>query len=152
MNILYDRTKETLEAARDRYGFGNQILVAIEELNELSCIIAKYSRFETHQEALAETRDKVLKECGDVLNALDHVQAIFEIKDEEMVEAAAKKMDRVRHWLLNSDSQAISAIDREIPERPCSMCISNGGDPFKMPCVVCYTKPGYKGFKAKVKL
>lgn len=149
MDILYGRTKEALEMARNNYGFKNQVLIAIEELNELSCILAKYPRFETHTDALNTIRDRVLEECGDVLNALDHVQAIFEISDDEIIDVAAQKMDRVRHWLMNSNRQSISTTDREIPNKPCSMCVSNGGDPFAMPCIVCNTKPGYKGFKAK---
>lgn len=152
MDILYQRTKDTLRAARDRYGYQNQVLVAIEELNELSCVLAKYPRYDLHTEAVTSLREKVLEECGDVLNALDHVQAIFGISDFEAVEVAARKMDRVRRWLLTSETQEVGTVDRDIPEKPCAMCKSNGGDPFSMPCLACHTKPGYKGFSPKEKL
>jgi hypothetical protein len=149
MDCLLKRTREALATARGVYGYNNQLLVAIEELNELSCVLAKYPRYETHTEALASLKSKVIDECGDVLNALDHIQAIFDISDEEMVEAAAKKGDRLRKWLYSSNSLEVTTYDRGIPENPCPMCASNGSDPFSMPCLICKTKPGYKGFSAK---
>lgn len=149
MEMLYQRTREALNGAREKYGYQNQVLIAIEELNELSCVLAKYPRFETHTDALEELRDHVLEECADVVNVLDHVQSVFEIDDEEIVECAGKKGDRLSHWLLSDESQSITTQDREIPDRPCPLCVSNGSDPFTMPCIVCHTKPGYKGFLLK---
>lgn len=146
MDILYDRTKQTLKMARDTYGYRNQVLIAIEELNELSCVLAKYPRFDTHEAAMEKIKEHVLEECGDVLNALDHVQAIFNITDEEMVEVAAKKGDRLLRWLISSDTQEVTTLDRAIDVKLCPICVSNGSDPFAMPCIICNTKPGYKGF------
>lgn len=149
MEILYERTKEALKKAREKYGYQNQVLIAIEELNELSCVLAKYPRFETHMSAVDGLREHVLEECADVVNVLDHVQAIFGINDTEIVECAGKKGDRLSHWLLKDETQNITTKDREIPEKPCPLCMNNGSDPFSMPCIVCHTKHGYKGFLLK---
>lgn len=148
MNSLFERTKEILSSARERYGNKNQILVSVEELNELSCVLTKYPRYETHETAVSELREKVIEECGDVFNALDHVQAIFDISDEEIVEAAAKKGDRLLRW-LNKNGMEVTVHDRDVPEKPCPMCIFNGHDPFREPCKTCRTKPGYRGFTKK---
>lgn len=146
MDILFDRTREALAGAREHYGDDNQILVAIEELNELACVCAKFPRYELHTKAVEELRDRVVEELGDVLNAIDHIQAIFNVSDEEMVLAAAKKGDRLLRWLLTSDGMEVTTSDREVPQKPCPMCMYNGCDPFVMPCIVCATKEGYKGF------
>lgn len=149
MDILFDRTRKFLQAARETYGNDNQILVAVEELNELSCVLTKYPRYNTHTKAVEELRARVLEECGDVLNVLDHIQAIFGITDEEMVLASAKKGDRLGKWLNQSDEIEQTTNDRDVPEKPCALCMYNGADPFIMPCFVCNTREGYKGFTPK---
>jgi NTP pyrophosphatase (non-canonical NTP hydrolase) len=153
METLYQRTRDTLEAARERYGPKNQILVAVEELNELSCIVAKYPRYETHSQALQSLRAKVVEELGDVFNAIDHIQAIFEIPDEEIVHSASKKGDRLLLWLAQSDGPgvAIQTQVRDVPDKPCPLCVSNGSDPFKMPCVACRASTNFVGFRQRTK-
>lgn len=147
MNNLFDRTKTALSAARTKYGYTNQILVAVEELNELSCVLTKYPRYGEHDSAVSELRERVLEECGDVFNALDHVQAIFGITDEEIVEAAARKGDRLTRWLQSQDEgQQVSTIDRDVPAEPCSMCVNADTDKWELPCRMCRSHPGYKAF------
>lgn len=149
MDALFKRTKESLAAAREHFGYDNQILVCVEELNELSCLLTKYPRYDgSHQEAVDSLRDRVLEECGDVFNALDHIQAIFGISDNEIIEAAAKKGDRLLKW-LKASGMKITMEDREVPNSPCPMCMYNGADPFALPCFICKTKPEYKGFTPK---
>lgn len=150
MDILFKRTKETLSAARSAYGNINQILVSVEELNELACVLTKYPRYETHEAALKDLREHVLEECGDVFNALDHIQAIFEISDEEIIEAASKKSDRLMFWLERQGIEITTKI-RDVPNKPCPLCMFNGADPFAAPCYTCHTEPGYKGFVRKKK-
>lgn len=145
MNVLFKRTKEALSSAREHYGFKNQILVSVEELTELSCVLTKYPRYETHEAAVRELRDHVIEECGDVFNALDHIQAIFDITDDEIIEAAGKKGDRLMRWLA-TEGMEVTTQDRDVPTNPCPLCLYNGADPFSMPCYVCHTQPGYKGF------
>ena len=147
MQALFERTKEALAEARKRYGNVNQVLVSVEELNELSCVLTKYPRFDTHEEAVKSLREKVLEECGDVFNALDHIQAIFGITDEEIVEAAAHKGDRLLRW-LQGNSQQVTMEKRDTPDNPCPMCRSNGTDPKSPPCIFC-KPPRYKRFTLK---
>lgn len=148
MQALFERTRKALASARQRYGNVNQVLVSVEELNELSCVLTKYPRFDTHEEAIQSLRNKVLEECGDVFNALDHVQAIFNISDEEIVEAAARKGDRLVRW-LQGDTQQVTMTDRVVPDAPCHMCLYDGPDPNALPCASCKAEPGYKGFTPK---
>lgn len=143
-NLLRD-TKEILALAREHYGYKNQILVAIEELNELASVLPKYPRYDLHEEAVKALREAVLDECSDILNVIDHIQAIFDISDEELIYHAAEKMRRVAKWLFKETAQA-SVEDREIPDKPCPLCVYNGGDPFMLPCLHCNTQPGYQGF------
>ena len=145
MDILLDRTKETLSSAREHYGYKNQILVAIEELNELACVLAKYPRYELHEDALQNLRPQVLEELADVFNVIDHIQDIFGITDEEVVIEAAHKGDRLLRW-LDTEGMQVTTEERDVPKNPCPMCMYNGADPFAMPCFVCKTQPGYKGF------
>lgn len=149
MDILFERTRDQLAQARNTYGNKNQILVSAEELCELAAILTKYGRYDTHEKAITELRGRVMEECGDVLNALDHVQAIFGITDEEMVEEASHKGDRLQKWLHHSKSLEFSTTERDIPKEPCPLCLYNGADPFAAPCFSCKTQPGFKGFTPK---
>lgn len=153
MEVLFPQTKEILAKARDAYGNKNQILVSIEELCELASVCAKYPRYDTHNKAVEELRDRVLEEMGDVLNALDHIQAIFGITYDEAADAAAKKGARVARWLSKSRGMEITTQDREVcPSNgaddiaPCERCLYRGADPFSDPCILCTTQPGYPGY------
>lgn len=149
MNILFNRTRATLAQARKTYGNSHQLSVSIEGLNELSAVLTKYGRYNTHERAVKAIRDKVIEECGDVFNALDHIQAIFDISEEEIVEAAAKKGDRLQRWMSKSDNMEITMTDRDVPDNPCPLCMFNGANPFALPCYTCHTEPGYKGYTPK---
>lgn len=149
MDILFSRTRATLAQARETYGNSHQLLVSIEELNELSGVLTKYDRYNTHEKAVQAIRGKVVEECGDVFNALDHIQAIFDISEEEIVEAAAKKGDRLQRWMSKSDNMEITMTDRDVPDKPCPLCMFNGANPFALPCYTCHTEPGYKGYTPK---
>ena len=56
--ILTDKVKAPLKKARDTYGNKNQILVCMEELCELSCVLAKYPRYADENKATSELHDK----------------------------------------------------------------------------------------------
>lgn len=149
MDCLNKRTKEALQIARESYGYKNQINIAVEELLELAGALAKYQRYNTRGDAVEALRDKIIEECGDVFNAIDHVQATFEISDLEIVEAAGKKGDRLRYWLMTGKDQEITTMERSVPSKPCPMCLYNGTDPFAMPCYSCNVQDGFKGFVQK---
>ena len=105
---------EILEQAREVYGKKNQILVAIEELNELACVLAKYPRYENSDKATKDLHNKVIDEFADVLIVLDHVHSIFEITDEELVDRIEKKTARLERWLSHSNSMEETTRDRVV--------------------------------------
>lgn len=148
MRALFDRTRKVLASAREHYGNKSQVLIAIGELVELASVLAKYDRYNTHEKAVERMRDKVLEECGDVFNSIDHVQAIFGITDEEIVEAAARKGDRLLRW-LRFEGQEVTMEDRDVPEAPCPLCLYQSYDPVCLQCLTCKSEPGYKGFTPK---
>lgn len=154
MEVLFPSTRGILAKARQVYGAKNQILVSIEELCELASVCAKYPRYTTHEKAVEELREHVLEEMGDVLNALDHIQAIFGITYDEAAEAAAAKGDRVARWLSQSNGMEITTTDRAVGGThdgnsiaPCRSCAYEDWDTFSDPCMLCVTKPGYQGYR-----
>lgn len=147
MGILNDKTISILDSALKHYGNHNQITVTIEELCELSAILSKYPRYDTHDEAVEDLRPRVLSECADVYTVLWYIQQIFEISDDNIIEEADFKSDRLASW-LDAESYQVSTEQRTVNRgKPCPTCKSNGGDPHAMPCLICHTKPGYKGYK-----
>ena len=67
--------KACLEHLRVRYGNKNQIIVAIEELNELIEVVSKESTF-------TQAQPKVLDEVADAYIVLEHVKAVYGIEFE----------------------------------------------------------------------
>lgn len=114
MEILQEKTKNTLMRAREIYGYSNQILVAMEELNELAAVLAKYGRYSEHDKALHALKDKVIDEVADVLNVIDHIQAIFDISDENLVLRCEQKAQRLERWLSNSNDLEYTTVDRAV--------------------------------------
>ena len=107
-------SKKMLEKARDTYGFKNQITVAIEELCELSTILAKYPRYEEHENAMLGIRKKVLEEYADVVVVLDHVFNIFNLTDQEVDEAISHKIVRLARWMDTNSSLEHTTKDRRL--------------------------------------
>lgn len=103
-----------LKKARDTYGFKNQITVAIEELCELSTILAKYPRYEEHENAILGIRKKVLEEYADVVVVLDHVFSIFNLTEREVDEAIAVKIARLARWMDTDSSLEYTTKDRMV--------------------------------------
>lgn len=106
---------ETLQKARDTYGNKNQIMVSIEELNELACVLAKYPRYEEHDKAIVELKEKAIDEVADVLIVINHIVNIFEMSyDQDINPRIDKKVDRLRRWLEKSESMEQTTVDREV--------------------------------------
>lgn len=129
-----------LDAARKSYGNKNQILVCMEELNELACVLAKYPRYADETKAIQELHDKVLDEVADVMVILNHVQNIFGLSDVEINERIYAKINRLRRWLLHSNSMQETVDDRTVESSVCSNCKHNKNitdesyDSFCKPC------------------
>lgn len=104
----------TLAKARDVYGNKNQILVAIEELNELACVLAKFPRYDSEYEAQTDLHQKAVDEVADVEIILHHVKAIFNLNQEEIDVRKVAKVERVQRWLDNSTSMQRTVEDRTV--------------------------------------
>lgn len=156
MEALFHSTQYILEQARKTYGAKNQILVSVEELCELASACAKYPRYDTHEKAVEELRGHVLEELGDVFNAIDHIQAIFGITDQEAAQAAEAKGKRLARWLAKSKGMEITTQDRAVTEgpaendfRPCSKCLYKDTSGYANPCASCLGVPGHPKFKER---
>lgn len=139
--MLTDKSKMVLAKARLIYGSKNQISVAIEELNELACVLCKFIRYEHEEDAVDALYNKVLDEMADVLVVTDHIKAIFAMSDNVVETRAEAKVARVRNWLEKSNSMEQTTVDREVPDPTekafcdslvqshCKNCANNGDRP-----------------------
>ena len=109
-----DNIATTLAKARETYGNTPQILVAIEELNELACVLAKFPRYDSEQEAQIELHQKAMDEVADVEIILHHVKAIFNLNQEEIDARKIAKIGRLQRWLNNSSSMQRTVEDRTV--------------------------------------
>lgn len=138
---LTENSKRVLAKARATYGSKNQISVAIEELNELACVLCKFIRYEQEEAAVDALYNKVLDEMADVLVVTDHIRAIFDMPERVIENRAEAKVARVRNWLEKSNSMEQTTVDREVPDQTekvfcdsltqphCKNCANNGDRP-----------------------
>ena len=112
---------EVLAKARETYGNNMQIMVAIEELNELACVLAKFPRYDDEEEAKQELFNKCLDEVADVYTILEHIKAIFEISDEQLLLRRVQKAMRLQSWIEQSNSMQQTVEVREVPDVPDDM-------------------------------
>lgn len=104
----------TLAKARETYGNTIQILVAMEELNELACVLAKFPRYDSEYEAKLDLHQKVVDEVADVEIILHNVKAIFNLNQEEVDARKLAKTKRLQRWLDNSPSMQRTIEDRTV--------------------------------------
>lgn len=109
-----DHMDVTLPLARKAYGDKNQIIVAMEELSELSCAIAKFCRYNTTEEAVQMTVAKVIGEVADVMIILDTIQRIYGYPMKEVYLIMERKLNRLDGWLIKSASMTQTTIYREL--------------------------------------
>lgn len=114
---LTNEAKKVLLRARDVYGNRNQISVAIEELNELACVLCKFIRYDREADAIEALRCNVIDELADVLVVSEHIKAIFNLTDSSVEQRAEAKVARVNGWLNKSNSIEQTTIDRKVPDR-----------------------------------
>lgn len=108
--------KHTLKRAVETYGAQRQICVAAEELCELSSVLMKYARYDTHDAAVKAMREKVIDEVADVVVMINQLYTIFDLHDPEVFKRAQAKVARLEGWLAKSDSLQQSTTDREVPD------------------------------------
>ena len=106
--------REVLKKARDIYGDTTQILISVEELNELSCVCAKFPRYEDPNRARKELHSKAVDEVADVLIVLDHIINIFDLTPVDIGERVEAKVARMERWLNASTSQSQTMVDRKV--------------------------------------
>lgn len=123
---LTTEQQQLLKKARDTYGNKNQILVCMEELNELSCVLAKYPRYEDSEQATLELQEKILDEVADVYVILEHVKAISNISNNLVEQRIEKKLERMNRWLNHSESMEETVRDRMVTNNPCEDCARQG--------------------------
>ena len=73
-SISYDERKQIYQAACEKYGIDSQIVIAIEEMSELTKEICKISRGQGDIESLAE-------EIADVTIMMEQLRVIYDIND-----------------------------------------------------------------------
>ena len=116
--FITQKHRNLLQKARDTYGDTTQILISVEELNELSCVCAKFPRFEDPDRARKELHSKAIDEVADVLIVLDHIINIFDLTPVEIGERIEAKIGRMERWLNKSSSQAQTRVDRKVELNP----------------------------------
>ena len=149
---LTEKSKNVLAKARLTYGNKNQISVAIEELNELACVLCKFIRYDHEEDAINALYAHVIDELADVLVVTDHIKAVFDLADSIIEARAEAKVARVRNWLEKSDSMEQTTIDREVPDQTekafcesfahpnCKNCANNGD---RSTCEQCDGRSNY---------
>lgn len=136
-----------LERARQTYGNKNQILVCIEELNELACVLAKYPRYDSEEQATSELRGSVLDEVADVSIILNHVEAIFNFSEEEIESRVHQKRERLKRWLDSSKSMQITVEDREVKEPDREISCANCKQIDYSLCKTCFSAEAGEGIR-----
>lgn len=112
--ILDDKDKAVLNRAITTYGLNAELLVAMEELAELSAVLAKIPRYKDIHTARKELYMRVLDEYVDVNIVLEYVQAAMGITEEDAKEVKERKLERLKTWLDTGSDIAISTIIRDI--------------------------------------
>ena len=111
-----------LETAQANYGYANQITVGIEELCELGAVLAKYPRYDFHDDAVEALKDKVLEEVADVIIILRHTQMIFGIQPDELDDMIDKKLNRLKRWLESDDKSFQHTTEDRAVGNKCEEC------------------------------
>lgn len=112
--FITPKHREVLKKARDTYGDTTQMLISVEELNELSCVCAKFPRFEDPNLARNKLHDSAVDEVADTLIVLDHIINIFDLTPVDIGERVNAKIARLVRWLDTSSSQSQTMVDRKV--------------------------------------
>ena len=105
---------DVLAKARLTYGNQAQLSVAMEELAELIQVVARYPRYNTHAKAVDELKLKALDEVADVYIVLEHIKAIFELNEEDVINRMESKLNRVKRWLNTNNELEQTTKDRTV--------------------------------------
>ena len=90
--MIHDK-KQILQKALKTWGTNAQILIAIEEMSELTKALLK------NINRGKDNRDHILEELSDVLITLEQIQMIYGFTQEEINGAICKKMEKINKRL-----------------------------------------------------
>lgn len=140
--------RKLAEKSCNKYGATRQLVVAMEELNELSCAVAKFVRYNDEKEAVEKTREKVLDEYCDAMIVLSTIAHVYGFTDENIKAHLDAKAERVMRWVNSTDdSLEVSLKDRAVIEnKSCETCEAYK-DPDKEICRACHMAQATEGIK-----
>lgn len=96
--ITYEERKTVYTHAIDQYGIKPQMMMAIEEMSELTKAICKFFRVPGYIEPDTDIIDAIAEECADVTIMLEQLRLILGINDnvcEHMDEKVRRLADRL---------------------------------------------------------
>lgn len=109
---MTDEQKAVLTKAIATYGELRQVVVAMEELCELTSALAKFIRYNNVDEAVFAIRPKIVEEYADVMVMMESMRQIFFLDAEDVAACVESKIQRLSRWLDKSDNLKISTEDR----------------------------------------
>ncbi len=98
--MIHDK-KQILQKALKTWGTNAQILIAIEEMSELTKALLK------NINRGKDNRDHILEELSDVLITLEQIQMIYGFTQEEINGAICKKMEKVSKRLPTEEIPSV---------------------------------------------
>lgn len=96
---MTEKFRKPYQKFLDAWGEDAQIMMAVEEMSELTKELCKYLRYKQWNEKSVETvRPNIHEEIADVLNCVEQLELIFDEKEifrirEEKIERTLKKVD-----------------------------------------------------------
>lgn len=143
-----DYLKALAEKACNKFGVKRQLVVAMEELNELSCAIAKFVRYDNKEEVVENTREKVLDEYCDVVIVMNTIAHVYGFTEDSIKPHLKAKADRLQRWVDSEDtSLKVSLKDRAVIEKQnCETC-DNYINPDYGVCKACNMAQATEGIK-----
>jgi len=91
---------ELYKQALSTWGIGSQLMMAIEEMSELTKEICKYERF---QEKEHNYRENIKEEIADVLIMIEQLKYIFKYTKEDIDLIKQKKLNKLKNYLTKEN-------------------------------------------------
>lgn len=88
---------ELYKRALTVWGIGSQLMMAIEEMSELTKEICKYRRFQDKQE---NYRENIKEEIADVLIMIEQLKYIFKYSNEDIDLVKQNKLNKLEKYLI----------------------------------------------------
>lgn len=88
---------ELYKQALSTWGIGSQLMMAIEEMSELTKEICKYKRFQDKKE---NYRENIKEEIADVLIMIEQLKYIFKYTNEDIDLIKQNKLNKLEQYLI----------------------------------------------------